>query len=77
MFVSILVADDVLRGEARVAGELLHDVGMLVVYHDLDSELAFLAQVVGLLDQIQLAVALHSQKTFPLLVIQACGSSHF
>ena len=52
MFVSILVADDVLRGEARVAGELLHDVGMLVVYHDLDSELAFLAQVVGLLDQI-------------------------
>ena len=61
-----------LRGEVWVATELLHDVRLGVVNHYVDTELAQLRQLEGLLHKDLLALTFHLLDT-SLVVL---GTSH-
>lgn len=75
-FVAVLMIRDEFRVEARLTRELLHDIQVVVVDHDVDSELAFLAQLMSFLYEDLLPLALHFLKTSSLLVLSQCAPSH-
>lgn len=77
MLVALLVHHDALRVKTGSTGELLQHVGVLVVDHNVHFELAELAQLVGLLDENLLTLALHLLETSRIGMFCGSASCHF